>query len=39
MAQLTAEEKNAISHRAVAAAKIRDALRRLAEAAAFRAGS
>jgi XTP/dITP diphosphohydrolase len=33
MAQLTPEEKNAISHRAVAAAKIRDELQRLAEAA------
>ncbi|MGE0687900.1 MAG: RdgB/HAM1 family non-canonical purine NTP pyrophosphatase [Dehalococcoidia bacterium] len=33
MAQLTPEEKNAISHRAVAAAKIRDELRRLAETA------
>jgi XTP/dITP diphosphohydrolase len=39
MAQLTAEEKNAISHRAVAAAKIRDALRRLAEAAGAKGGS
>jgi XTP/dITP diphosphohydrolase len=33
MAQLTPDEKNAISHRAVAATKIRDELRRLAEAA------
>lgn len=32
MAQLTPEEKNAISHRAVAAAKIRDELQRLARA-------
>jgi XTP/dITP diphosphohydrolase len=33
MAQLSPEEKNAISHRAVAAAKIREQLRRLAETA------
>lgn len=33
MAQLSPDEKNAISHRAVAAAKIREELRRLAETA------